>query len=74
MKKPILLSFFRQLQCQEVNVLITGHFKGDRTLATKLSKIEGVSKVFVADKEAYAHGLAESYVAIRRSLVTHFQD
>jgi electron transfer flavoprotein alpha subunit len=50
----------------EVHVLVAG--RNCRPIAEQVAKLEGVSKVLLAEGEAYEHGLAEPLAALIQSL------
>lgn len=56
-----VLSAANQLKVSEVNVLLAGHFEGNsaQNLAKQLSKIEGVTRVLIANKDIYKNSIAE---------------
>eukprot|EP01114_Cavostelium_apophysatum_P005343 TRINITY_DN1620_c0_g1_i1.p1 TRINITY_DN1620_c0_g1~~TRINITY_DN1620_c0_g1_i1.p1 ORF type:complete len:354 (+),score=77.15 TRINITY_DN1620_c0_g1_i1:70-1131(+) len=71
-----LVEAAKQLKCKEINVLLAGHFEGNQSqdLAKQVSQIEGVTKVYVANKPDYAHGTSESLAALIKNCQTQYKN
>src|SRR6202521_3116593 len=55
----------------EVHVLVAG--KGCRSVAEEAAKLEGVSKVLLAESDALEHGLPEATAALIVVLADHYE-
>jgi electron transfer flavoprotein alpha subunit len=44
----------------DITVLLAGNFKGDKSIAKQVAKLDGVKKVVVADHANFSHSLPET--------------